>query len=71
MTAAIESGLLYRATVRNMFQFLMKRKMNLSPTGADSEAVLLDELSAEFASDDNLKQLVKRIVLLPQYRRMP
>ncbi len=71
VTAAIESGLLYRATVRNMFQFLMKRKMNLSPTGADSEAVLLDELSAEFASDDNLKQLVKRIVLLPQYRRMP
>jgi len=68
---AQQSGLLYRATVQNMFRFLMKRDMNLSPSGADSEIQLLDELSAEFASHDNLKELVKSIVQLPQYRRMP
>jgi len=68
---AQESGLLYRATVQNMFRFLMKREMILTPSGADSEAALLEELSAEFASHDNLKELVKRIVQLPQYRRMP
>jgi hypothetical protein len=54
-----------------MFKFLMKREMNLSPTAPDSELSLLEEMSTDFAAEDDLKKLVKRIVQLPQYRRMP
>ena len=68
---AKNSGILYRATTMNMFKFLLKREMNMSPTAADSEVDLLDEISAEFQSHDDLARLVKRIVQLPQYRRMP
>jgi hypothetical protein len=68
---AKDSGILYRATTMNMFKFLLKRDMNMSPTAADSELDLLEEISAEFQNHDDLGQLVKRIVQLPQYRRMP
>ena len=68
---AISSGLLHRATVTNLFEFLLKRDMNLDPSDPLSEVDLLSELTAEFESQDNFKQLVKRIVQLPQYRRMP
>ena len=45
--------------------------MNLEPSDPLSEVDLLDELAAEFEGHDNFKLLVKRIVQLPQYRRMP
>jgi len=68
---AVGSGLLHRATVTNLFKFLLKRDMNLEPSDPLSEVDLLDELAAEFEGHDNFKLLVKRIVQLPQYRRMP
>ena len=71
MDWAVGSGLLHRATVTNLFKFLLKRDMNLEPSDPLSEVDLLDELAAEFEGHDNFKLLVKRIVQLPQYRRMP
>ncbi len=68
---AIDSGLFARATVKNLFSFLYHREMRLDPTALPSEVALLEELSAEFAKHDNFKLLAKRLVMLPQYRRMP
>ena len=43
----------------------------LDPTAPTSEAALLEELSAEFEAHDDFKRLVKRLIMLPQYRRTP
>lgn len=65
------SGAFYRATVKNLFKFLMKREMILTPGAADSEDQLLEQLSSEFQAHESIKELTKSIVQLPQYRRMP
>lgn len=66
-----EPGLFYQATVRHLFNYLMKREMNLDPGSADNERDLLIELAAELESDPSFPRLVKRLVNLPAYRRMP
>ena len=45
--------------------------MILDPSVAHSETALLEELAAEFQAHDDFKKLVKRLVMLPQYRRTP
>jgi hypothetical protein len=69
--ADIESGLFHQVATRHMFESLMKREVNLDPTSIDYEGDLLDAIAEEFRAHDNLKLLVKRIVKLPTYRRMP
>ena len=43
----------------------------LDKTSPDYEGELLDTIAQEFHAHDNLKLLVKRLVKLPMYRRMP
>jgi hypothetical protein len=67
-----EYGYLAWATVRNVFSFLMMRELDLDPLSEDNEQALLDELAIEFeANDFDFQALVKRIVMLPEFRRMP
>lgn len=66
----ISSGQLATATVRHLFQHLMRRDMDLDPSSPDAELELLTTLSAEFSTDYDFKKLVKRLVLLPQYQRV-
>ncbi len=56
---------------RHMFEYLMKREAEMDPTSIDYEGDTLEALAAELKSHDNLKLLVKALVKLPQYRRMP
>jgi hypothetical protein len=69
--ADIASGLFHRVTVRQLFEHLMKRETNLDPTSLDFEGDTLEAIAMDFQSHDNLKLLVKALVKLPQYRRMP
>ena len=69
--ADIASGVFHQVATRHMFELLMKREPNLDATSADYEGEMLDEIAKEFASHDNLKLLVTRLVKLPMYRRMP
>ncbi len=69
--ANVKSGLFHEVATRHMFEFLMKRPPNLDQTSPDYEGDLLIEIKGEFQSHDNLKLLVKRLVKLPAYRRMP
>jgi hypothetical protein len=66
-----EGHLFHTVATRQMFRFLMKRDPVLDQTAADYEGDLLDTIAAEFRAHDNLKLLVKRLVKLPMYRRMP
>ena len=43
----------------------------MDPTSIDYEGDTLEALAAELEAHDNLKLLVKALVKLPQYRRMP
>ena len=67
----IESGLFHQVATRHMFEYLMKREVNQDPTSYDYEGETLGDLAKDFESHDSLKQLVKALVKLPQYRRMP
>lgn len=69
--AGEEPGLFYQATVRHLFTYLMKREMDLDPGSADNERDLLITLAKELESDPSFPRLVKRLVGLPAYRRMP
>lgn len=69
--ADIDSGLFHEVAVRHMFEFLMKRSVNLDPTSPDYEGDTLAALTDELRAHDNLKLLIKALVKLPQYRRMP
>lgn len=69
--ADIDAGVFHEVATRHMFEFLMKRAPDLDPTSIDYEGALLAEIAKEFRAHDNLKLLVKRLVALPAYRRMP
>jgi hypothetical protein len=69
--ADIESGVFHEVATRHLFEFLMKRGPDLDPTSVDYEGDLIAQLAKEFQAHDNLKLLVKRLVGLPAYRRMP
>ena len=64
------NGQFHSAMVQNLFEHFMGRPMNLNPGLPDNEIALLSELSEEFQAHDDFKKIVKRIVLLPQYRRV-
>jgi hypothetical protein len=68
----IDSGQFASSSLRNVFTYLMGRDMILDPSRDDNEIDLLGELSKKFADDDgySFKALVKRLVQLPQYRRV-
>ena len=59
------------ATVKHLFQLLMKREMNLDPAAADNEIALMEELATELSTTDDLSALARRIVTLDTFRRMP
>jgi hypothetical protein len=60
------------ATVQHLFSFLHKRELDLDPLSHDSELALLDDLAQGFEDGDfDFKALVKRMVTLPGFRRMP
>ncbi|MFM7204186.1 MAG: hypothetical protein ACKO6N_25680 [Myxococcota bacterium] len=66
----ISTGQLAPTTVSYLFEHLMRRPLDLDPSSSTSELSLLNTLSAEFAEDYDFKKLVRRMVLLPQYRRV-
>ena len=66
----VEDGTFARTTVENLFKTLMGRDPVLDPLNPDNEKEIVDELSAELQATDDFKLLVKRIVALPEYRRM-
>ena len=49
----------------------MKRDMNLDPAAADNEIALMEELATALTTEDDLRALVRRIVTLDTFRRMP
>jgi hypothetical protein len=57
--------------VTYLFSFLVHRDLNLDPTSADNEVALLESLAKDFQADDHLPRLVKKIVTLPTFGRMP
>ena len=65
----IDSGQFHRAMVQHLFEHLMGREMLLDSASPASEVALLDTLSQEFQAHDNFKKMVKRLVMLEQYRR--
>ncbi len=67
----IDSGRFAEVAVKNLFTALMKREPNMDKTSFDYEGKLISEIAAELQSQDNFKLLVKRLVKLPAYRRMP
>jgi hypothetical protein len=67
----IASGRFHAVATQQMFEFLMKREPDLDTTSPDREDELLAEIAEEFRAHDDLKLLVKRLVQLPAYRRMP
>ncbi|MSQ84925.1 MAG: hypothetical protein EXR77_18970 [Myxococcales bacterium] len=68
--ASLDSGQFHVTTVRNLWLILMHREMLLDPTRADDELPLLATLAAEFKKSDDYRTLVRRLVHLPQYRRL-
>jgi hypothetical protein len=69
--ADIDSGLFHQVAARHMFEYLMKREADVDATSLDFEGDTLKKLGEEFQSSNDLKQLVKTLVQLPAYRRMP
>lgn len=67
----IKSGLFHEVATRHMFEHLMKREAEMDPTSLEYEGDTLAAIAADFQAHDNLKKLVKALVKLPQYRRMP
>lgn len=68
--ASLDSGQFHATTVRNLWMILMHREMLLDPTRAEDELPLLAQLAAEFKKNDDYRLLVRRLVHLPQYRRL-
>lgn len=66
----LEDGTFASATVRNLFHTLMAREMTLDPLADEGEIDLLAELTDELRESDDIRALVKRLVTLPQYRRV-
>lgn len=66
----ISTGQFAQGTVKNLFRHLMRRDMILDPSNDENEITLLSELSADFGQDYDLRRLMKRLVSLPQYRRV-
>lgn len=67
---AIESGGFARCAVKRVFAHFNKRDMAVLGDDTD-EIELLDQLAGEFESTNyDLRQLVLRVVTLPQYRRI-
>ena len=66
----IATGMFHSAIVRHLFSALMRRDMLLDATDPDNELGLLAELATEFQGHDDFPILVKRLVQLPQYRRV-
>ena len=48
----------------------MRREMNLSAYSSDNEAEILEELTAQFKTEDDFRAIVLAIVERPEYRRM-
>lgn len=69
--ADVAGGLFHQVTTRRVFEMLMKREPNLDAASQDFEGDLLDAIAKEFQTHEDLKLLVKRLVKLPTYRRMP
>lgn len=69
--ADIDSGLFHEVATRYLFEYLMKRPVNADPTSPDYEGELIGDLAKDFRVHDNFKVLIKALVKLPQYRRMP
>jgi hypothetical protein len=67
----IADGTFHEVAARYMFTFLVKREPNVDPTSSEEETAQLDDITAEFRATDDLRLLVKRIVSMPLYRRMP
>jgi len=68
--SAIDLGLFHGAVTRHLFATLMGREMILDPGDKDSELSLLEELTTELRGHDDLRAQVKRLVMLPQFRRV-
>ena len=64
-------SLFAQATVKHMFEFVLKREMNLDRTAPDSEHELMEQLASDFTESDNLKTLIKAIVKVDAFRRWP
>ncbi len=64
-------NLLAQATVKHMFEFVLKREMKLDPTTPDSEHALMEQLATDFTNSDDLKSLLKALVKLDTFRRWP
>ena len=69
--ADVESGLFHQVTTRRMFETLMKREPNLDVGSQEYEGDLLATIAKECQAHEDLRLLVKRLVKLPTYRRMP
>lgn len=67
----IDSGLFHEVATRHMFEHLMKREVNLDSTSLEYEGEVLGEIAKDFQMHDTMKTLVKALVKLPAYRRMP
>jgi hypothetical protein len=67
---AIDSGVFARCAVKRVFSHFHKRDMAI--VGDDTEEIaLLEKLADEFESTNyDLRQLILRVVTLPQYRRI-
>lgn len=70
-TAAGEPGLFWQATVRQMFEYLMKREMDLDPSSVENERDILMKIAANLEATGDFKAMIREIVSLPAYRRMP
>ncbi len=68
--SAIDLGLVHGAITRHLFLALMGRELVLDPGAGDNEIALLDELTTEFRGHDDVRAQVKRLVMLPQFRRV-
>ena len=66
----IDGGQFHSAMVQNIFAYLMGREMILNPAQPNNEIALLTTLAGEFKNHDDFRAMVKRIVLLEQYRRV-
>ena len=69
-TSIIDSGLFQATTVRHTFRWLMGRDMIVDPTAADNEVELLTTLTEELRAHDDFRTLIRRLVMLSQYRRV-
>jgi hypothetical protein len=70
-TSEGEPGLFWQATARQMFEYLMKREMDLDPSSAENEREILMKIATGLESTGDFKAMIREIVTLPAYRRMP